>query len=156
MFTHKKMLEKIKLKIFILFLLNQTNLFAIENIFKKTGEYFNLNPKILYSIGFTESHLDKYAINKNTNGTFDIGIMQINTVHLPTLKKKFGIELEDLFEEKTNIFVGAWVLKGCFDKHGQNINTINCYNGRLKNNTYYSKVLKNYYIKAEAKSKELI
>lgn len=32
-------------------------------------------------IGMCESHFNPDALNKNTNGTFDVGIFQINTIH---------------------------------------------------------------------------
>ena len=67
--------------------------------------------------------------------------MQINSVHLPRLKKNYGINERDLLNPKINIFVGAEILKMCFDKHGLNPNALTCYNGRIKNNTYGKEVL---------------
>jgi soluble lytic murein transglycosylase-like protein len=42
---------------------------------------FGKDCKIALAIMQAESHEDPNAINKNTNGTYDIGIMQINSVH---------------------------------------------------------------------------
>jgi hypothetical protein len=91
-----------------------------------------------------ESNLNPKALAKNRNGSLDIGLMQINSVHLPFLKK-YGIEKDDLFNPKINIHVGAWVLRGCVNKHGENYKALNCYNGKVHNNNYYQKVLKNFY-----------
>ncbi|MGV6807365.1 MAG: lytic transglycosylase domain-containing protein [bacterium] len=48
--------------------------------------------------------------NTNTNGTEDIGPMQINSVWLPTLEE-FGISREQLLHDRCiNIFIGSWIL----------------------------------------------
>jgi soluble lytic murein transglycosylase-like protein len=115
--------------------------YATENYFEEAGEYYKIDPKILWSIAKVESNFKPTAINKNSNGTLDIGLMQINTVHLKDLKK-YGFKKEHLFNPKVNIFAGAWILKRCFDKHGVSENGLTCYNGRIKDNPYGYKVLK--------------
>ena len=55
------------------------------------------------------------------------------------------IEKDDLFNPKINIYVGAWVLRSCVNKHGENYKALNCYNGKVHNNNYYQKILKNFY-----------
>ncbi|KIM06059.1 MAG: twitching motility protein PilT [Sulfurovum sp. AS07-7] len=123
----------------LLFLLN-TFLLADVNYYEEAGEYFGIDPRLLWSIAKIESNHNPHAINVNKNGTEDIGIMQINTVHLPSLAK-YGILKDDLLNPRINIFVGAWVLQGCFKKHGFTKNAVTCYNGRIKNNPYGDKVL---------------
>jgi len=116
-----------------------------NNYFVQAARHYELNPALLYAIAKTESSLNTSAINcANKNQSCDYGIMQINSIHLPMLAKH-NIFKKDLFNPKVNIFVGAWVLKNCINKHGLNYKAINCYNGRIKNNNYYEKVLKNYY-----------
>lgn len=123
---------------------NQKNNLYEQNYFVQAAKHYQLNPKLLYAVAKTESGLKVNAINKaNKNGSTDIGIMQINTIHLPFLKKH-NIEREDLFDPRVNIFIGAWVLKNCVNKHGMNYKALNCYNGRIINNDYYQRVLKNY------------
>jgi soluble lytic murein transglycosylase-like protein len=47
---------------------------------------------------------------KNKNGTYDLGVMQINTSWLSTLKK-FGISRSSLQHDAClNVDVGAWIL----------------------------------------------
>lgn len=115
--------------------------YATTNYFEEAGEYYRIDPKILYSIAKIESKLNPNAINRNTNGTVDIGIMQINSVHMKELNKR-GFRREHLFNPKINIFAGAWILRQCFDKHGVSQDGLTCYNGRIKDNPYGYKVLK--------------
>jgi soluble lytic murein transglycosylase-like protein len=47
--------------------------------FEDAGNKYGINPILLESIARVESNLNPKAINKNTNGTSDIGLMQINS-----------------------------------------------------------------------------
>jgi len=129
------------------------SLLADSNYYEEAGKHFGVDPRLLWSIAKVESNHNPHAINVNKNGTEDIGIMQINTVHLPSLEKK-GISKDDLFNPKTNIFVGAWVLQGCFKKHGFTKNAVTCYNGRIENNPYGDKVLSVLYRAEKTHNKE--
>lgn len=114
-----------------------------NNAFIEAGKVYKLNPKLLWAIAYKESRFNPKAINKaNKNGTYDIGLMQINSAHLDWLKKDYGITEKDLFSKpKINIYVGALILRKCFDKHGANVNGLTCYNGRIKDNPYGKDVL---------------
>lgn len=114
------------------------------NLFEKYGKIYNLPPQLLWGIAKQESGLDPIAVNKNSNGTYDLGLMQINSVHLRMLKTK-GIDARDLFYPETNIAVGAYILSDCFKRYGQNWKGLTCYNGRIEGNDYAFKVLKNIY-----------
>ena len=126
-----------KLTTFIL--ITMTPLVLQANPFVEAGERYGIDPWLLYSISKVESGGNPMAINKNRNGTTDIGIMQINTVHLPTLAK-FGITQQNLWHPETNINVGAWVLAGCVNKHGYTYKALDCYNGD-RTGRYSRKVL---------------
>ena len=129
--------------VFAIFLFS-SNAIADDQNFKEAGEYYEINYLLLKAIAQTESRQNPNAINcANSNGSCDYGIMQINSIHFPMLKNQ-GITEDKLFDEKTNIYVGAWVLKGCIKRFGYTSKTLNCYNGRINDNNYYSKVIKNY------------
>jgi len=133
-----------------------SNSFANSNYFVEAGRHYDVNPELLYAVAKTESGLNPNAINcANTNKSCDYGLMQINSIHL-TMLEKHNIQKEDLFNPRINVFVGAWYLKGCINKHGVSYRALNCYNGRLKNNDYYTKVLKNYYKSQEQHQKEAL
>ena len=119
------------------------SLYGAENPFVKAGEYYHINPWILYSIAKVESNNNSSAVNKNRNGTVDVGIMQINSCHFQTLSK-YGYSPNDLFDANLNIHVGAWILSGCIAKHGYTVGALSCYNGD-KTGRYSKKVIEMYY-----------
>ena len=124
-----------------------------DTLFLKYGKAYDILPQILWGIAKVESDLNPYAVNKNTNGTYDIGLMQINSIHLPMLKKQ-GITARDLFNPETSIAVGAYILSQCFDKHGRNWKGLTCYNGRIENNDYAKKVLREILAKTGKSNKK--
>ncbi|OCS23494.1 hypothetical protein CFVI02298_07535 [Campylobacter fetus subsp. venerealis cfvi02/298] len=111
-------------------------------LFYKFGKEFDIPPILLWAIAKTESNFDIKAKNINTNGSSDYGLMQVNSIHEPTLKAK-NLSLDDLYRPEINIQMGAMVLKGCLDKHGWDYKALNCYNGKVDNNPYSRKVFIN-------------
>jgi hypothetical protein len=83
----------------------------------------------LRGIAQVESGMNLNAVNTNTNGTVDIGLMQINSTWLPTLARE-GITRESLFDACTNAYVGAWILSQNIRQLGANWNAIGAYNPR--------------------------
>lgn len=132
---------KIKTLFFLLLSLNC----VAENYFVEAGKKYGIDPQLLWAIAKTESQLNPNALNQNNkNGSYDIGIMQINSIHLNELWTKYGISEDDLYNPRLNIHIGAKILKDCLNKYDNNlINGITCYNGRIENNPYGEKVLDN-------------
>ncbi|GFE60141.1 lytic transglycosylase domain-containing protein [Geobacter sp. AOG2] len=107
--------------------------------FEEAGEMYGINPLVLRSIARVESNFDPDAINKNNNGTFDIGLMQINTIWKPVLGEQRWKNLGDAcYNTKT----GAWILATCIAKYGYNWKAIGCYNSQTpeKSEAYARKV----------------
>lgn len=103
----------------------------------------HITPKLLCSFAKVESRENPKAINRNTNGSFDVGVMQINSSWLPKLAK-YGITLNDLFRPKTNIMVGAWILSQCHADFGESWKAIDCYNKgarRAKTHSTYNRLI---------------
>lgn len=97
---------------------------------EQAGERYGVNPYLLYAIAKTESGLNPAAINRsNKNGSYDIGLMQINSRWLPTLRKH-GIEEEQLWDACTSIHVGAWVLAQNMQRLGNSWEAVGAYNAR--------------------------
>lgn len=119
-----------------------------SNDFVDASKAYKLDARILWAIAYKESRHTPHIISKsNKNGSYDIGIMQINSSHLAWLKD-YGISEQDLRDNpRINIFVGAFILRQCFDKHAplnqhtRLVNAISCYNGRVQNNPYGKEVL---------------
>lgn len=88
-----------------------------------------VNAYLLYAIAKTESSLNPSAINRNKNGSYDIGLMQINSRWLPTLRK-YGISEEQLWDPCTSIHVGAWVLAENMRRMGNSWEAVGAYNAR--------------------------
>lgn len=91
---------------------------------------YGVNAHLLYAIAKTESGLNPAAVNRaNKNGSYDIGLMQINSRWLPTLRK-YGIEEAQLWEPCVNIHVGAWVLAQNMRRMGNSWEAVGAYNAR--------------------------
>lgn len=93
---------------------------------KKHGVPVNL----LKVVAAQESSFNSKAFSKDTNGTFGIGLMQINTWWLKPNAPlgKMGITKEDLWEPCLNLHVGAWILQENFKTYGYNWKAIGAYN----------------------------
>ncbi len=104
-----------------------------------------VNPHLLYAIATTESKLRPNVISpKNKNGTYDIGLMQINSSWLPTLGR-YGINEASLLDSCINLDVGAWILAGNMKRHGNTWKAVGSYNAKdeSKQMIYAKQVLRN-------------
>lgn len=99
---------------------------AHADCFDMAAKRQSLNPQVLRAIARVESKMDPKAINHNKNGSTDIGIMQVNTIHMPELNAH-GIKKKDLYHACTNIEVAAWLLRKKVDKYGPTWAAIGAY-----------------------------
>ena len=82
---------------------------------------------MLWAIAKVESGYDAKAQHKNTNATTDYGVMQINSSHLPRLRR-YGIELQHLTQLPcTNIEVGASILAEMVSRFGSTWRAVGAY-----------------------------
>lgn len=95
--------------------------------FEEAGAKYGINPQILRAIAKVESNFNPAAINKNSNGSYDVGLMQINSIWAPTLGKERWKTLGDAC---SNTKTGAWILSMCMNKYGYTWKAIGCYNSQ--------------------------
>jgi soluble lytic murein transglycosylase-like protein len=87
-----------------------------------------IEPELLQAIADVESGLRSDAINHNRNGTRDIGLMQINSIHLSRLSTEGITEQRLLDEPCLSVEVGASVLAGFIARYGYNWTAVGAYN----------------------------
>lgn len=99
---------------------------SYDPIFEKAGRDFGIESSLLKRIAMIESSLNPSAINQNKNGTVDIGLMQINSMHLKRLSK-VGVTRQSLLDPEVNVYVAALLLSSHIRKRGYNLEAIGCY-----------------------------
>ncbi|WP_233272975.1 lytic transglycosylase domain-containing protein [Paraburkholderia acidisoli] len=89
--------------------------------------FHHVNVGLMRAIAQVESGTRTNVINPNTDGSFDIGLMQINSSWLPRLSQE-GITKQSLFDPCTNAYVGAWILSENIRQFGPTWIAIGAYN----------------------------
>lgn len=106
---------------------------------------YRVDEGLLRSIAWVESHQSADAVNINSNGTRDVGVMQINSTHLKELSK-YSITEKDLHDPCVNVKVGAWILANSIRTHGNTWRAVGAYNasaaGAERNRKIYAAKVK--------------
>lgn len=92
---------------------------ASGNCWEDAGRRYDIHPAYLYGIAQVESSLNPAAVNSGhalRTGSYDIGLMQINSRNLKALAKH-GITEADLYMPCTSIMVGAWILRQAMNRY---------------------------------------
>jgi len=102
---------------------------ALAYCWDEVARRYDFEPELLQAIAAVESGYRAEAINHaNGNGTRDIGLMQINSSHLPRLLK-LGITEERLLNEPClSVEVGASILAEFVQRFGYNWTAVGSYN----------------------------
>lgn len=111
--------------------------------FDEAGDQYKINPQILRAIAKVESNYNPRAVNWNRNGTYDFGVMQINSTWGYALGKEWWSTLGD---PCTNIKAGARILAACMTKFGYTWEAVGCYNSQTpgKQDKYAMMVFKQW------------
>jgi soluble lytic murein transglycosylase-like protein len=100
---------------------------ASATCWEEAGQWYGIDPLLLKAIAWKESRGWTGAVGpKLPDGNRALGVMQINTIHLPVLSQ-YGIRREDLFDACTSQKVGAWVLADCIQRFGATWKAVGCY-----------------------------
>ncbi len=87
---------------------------------------YHINADVLRAIAYYESRLNPRAYHRNGNGTVDIGLMQINSIHLPKLRAR-NIDATMLRKPEVNSNVGASLLHKSIAKYGPTWRAVGAY-----------------------------
>jgi len=88
-----------------------------ERCIPAASQHHRIDPRLLRAVLKVESDLRPWALGRNTNGTVDIGMAPINSIHLPELARH-GIHSQHLFDPCVATYVAAWLLRKNIDRHG--------------------------------------
>lgn len=95
--------------------------------FEEAAARYQVPSVLLKAISRVESAGNPSALNRNKDGSFDIGHMQINSRWLPKLSH-FGISRDQLWDPCTNTLVGAWILAQNVRRIGYSWSAVGAYN----------------------------
>jgi soluble lytic murein transglycosylase-like protein len=95
--------------------------------FEEAAARYQVPSVLLKAISRVESAGNPSALNRNKDGSFDIGHMQINSRWLPKLSH-FGISRDQLWDPCTNTLVGAWILAQNVQRIGYSWSAVGAYN----------------------------
>lgn len=105
-----------------------THITHAKDCFDMAGEDYKIDPDLLRAISWNESRFNKKAIGANPTTGYGSGLMQVDSQHLPELKK-YGIKPEHLVNDACmNIYTGAYYLAISFKKWGVSWVAIGAYN----------------------------
>lgn len=110
----------------------------------EAARLYQVDVGLLYAIARVESGARSGVVSGNTNGSYDIGVMQINSSWLGKLSR-YGITVYSLRNDAClNVKVGAWLLSQTIRDHGLNWRGIGAYNAvtDAKRAVYARKVAK--------------
>ncbi|KHK49868.1 lytic transglycosylase [Ralstonia sp. A12] len=99
---------------------------ALADCIDDAAAYHGVNAQVLRAIGYQESHLNSQAHNWNRNGSEDLGMFQINTIHLSELAR-YGIGRQMLYDPCVSAYVAAWHLARKVQLHGNSWYAVGAY-----------------------------
>lgn len=90
---------------------------AVERCLMPAAQRYGVNPQVLRAILQVESAMKPDVVQHNANGSIDVGMAQINSVHFPELLQ-WGITPQKLLDPCMATHVAAWHLKRGLLRHG--------------------------------------
>ena len=90
---------------------------AVDPCLMPASQRHGVNPHILRAILQVESGMRPHVVNRNRNGSIDVGMAQINSIHFRELAQ-WGITPERLLDPCVATHVAAWHLKRVMLRHG--------------------------------------
>ena len=111
--------------------------------FQEAGEAYGVSPFLLQAIVVVESQGDAGAIHHNSDGSYDFGLMQVNSYWA----KPWGLDAWGMLGDPcANVYAGAYVVAGCIRRYGQTWEAVGCYNARsTRKKIDYARKVKSVY-----------
>jgi soluble lytic murein transglycosylase-like protein len=106
------MMSFFRVVIIFIFLFKIANASIYQDVNNASRKY-SISPKILWAIMKVESEYKK-TIHVNSDGSFDIGVMQINSLWIKSLANK-GFKM-DILNNKDNVNIASYILKENINK----------------------------------------
>lgn len=126
-------MNKMKGLILTLLIFSQT---VYANCWSKAGNDFHVDPYLLLAIAKVESGMNPRAVGVNHDGTYDVGLMQINSSHFHELALQGIDEYRLVTEPCTSVRVGASILSRMIKVYGYNWEAVGAYNAGVKKERY--------------------
>lgn len=87
------------------------------------AQTYNVPPAVMLGIMHVEGGRAGQAVGPNTNGTYDLGPMQINTMWVPKLAQHWRVNYNTAFsmiknDPCINVNVAAWILRQRLNESG--------------------------------------
>jgi soluble lytic murein transglycosylase-like protein len=92
----------------------------------EASSFHRVNPWVLRAIIWHESSNRPRIVVRNQNGSVDVGLGQINTVHFKELGL-YNVEPARLLEPCVNTYVSAWLLARAMKQHGNTWESVGAY-----------------------------
>lgn len=112
--------------------------------FDEAAARYRVNEQVLRAIAFHESKLDPSIMVSNSNGSTDIGLMGINTIHLGRGEPlgRGGFTTKTLLQPCSNVMAGAFLLRKKMDQYGNTWQAVGAYHSTTEvyNQAYQAKI----------------
>ena len=96
--------------------------------FREAAQKYHVNEDMLQAITKIESNFNPKATHRNSDGSLDVGLMQINSSHFAMLERDYGITQQDLIDKPcVNVQVGAWILAQAVQVFGPTWRAVGAY-----------------------------
>ena len=87
------------------------------------AQNYNVPPAVMLGIMRVEGGRVGQAVGPNKNGTYDLGPMQVNTMHLPLLARYWKVNTSTAMkmvkdDACVNVNVAAWILRQRLNESG--------------------------------------
>ncbi|MBK5519143.1 transglycosylase SLT domain-containing protein [Pseudomonas sp. TH10] len=101
---------------------------VLADCWEEAARRHDLEPQLLLAIAQVESGFKVDALHVNRDGSRDIGLMQINSQHLPRLSRRGITEPLLLSDPCVAVEAGAFILAEFVARHGYNWTAVGAYN----------------------------